>query len=458
MNVATDPSGLFAGDTNDPYRLALRAHVWGFAPILATRLRQGFTNPADPFIERNPAMAGAPLNSLGHQRRLADASLKLGVAPNVDTLYSLAWIDLAAEPFVFETPDFGPRYYTFQMGCGDSSCTQSPGARTHGPKLPTLFISGPDHNVAVPDGMLHIACHTRFLLLAGRVLVHPGDPDDHARVQALQRAMVLRPLSRYLAGQGGQNPVPAQRLLDAGGEGLDPALRPLNQLGNVLREWVVQPEEQALIDSFGAIGVTTAEGFRPEHLDKATRREVVRGLADGAELVERKTRDLGKTVNGWTTNYLGPVFGNDYLLRAAVAKDQIYVVPLEEALYPVAKVDAEGRGLHGASAYRMAFAPDQLPPAGAFWSLTLYTRNGPLVANPIDRYAIGDRTPGLVFGRDGSLEILIQHAMPDGPGRANWLPAPQGDFHLMMRIYGPQARALDGRWLPPAVRRSGGGG
>lgn len=453
MNEAS----IFNGATDDPCRIAVRAYVWGYAPILATRLRQGFTQPSDPFATRNPAMAGAPLNSLGHQVRLADASLRLGVAPNIDTLYSLAWIDLQEEPFVFETPDFGSRYYTFQMGCGDSSCTLSPGARTHGRKLPAIFITGPrqgpDEVRAVPEGMLHVHCHTRFLLLAGRVLVQPADPGDYARVHALQKAMTLRPLSRYLAGQTGQNPVPSQWLLDVGAERIDPAFTPLNQLGNVLREWVIQPGEKALVDSFRAIGISPEEGFRPDQLNTAAREEVLRGLADGADLVEKKTHALGRTVNGWTINYRGPEFGDDYLLRAAVAKDQIYVVPPQEALYPVTKVDDAGLPLTGTQAYRMFFARDQLPPAGAFWSLTLYTRDGPLVDNPINRYAIGDRTPGLVRGSDGSLEIRIQHAAPNEGQGANWLPAPAGPFHLMMRIYWPDSKVLQGQWTPPPVER-----
>ena len=94
-----------------------------------------------------------------------------------------------------------------------------------------------------------------------------------------------------------------------------------------------------------------------------------------------------------------------------------------------------------------------MPPAGAFWSLTLYTRDGPLVDNPINRYAIGDRTPGLVWGADGSLEIRIQQAVPVEGQSTNWLPAPAGPFHLMMRIYWPDPKVLHGTWTPPPVER-----
>jgi hypothetical protein len=445
---------LFGGDTDDPYLLGVRAYVWGSALILATRLRQSFTNPLDPFAPRLPTSAGASLNNIGHQRALSDPTL-MGIAPNVDTLYSLAWLDLAGEPFVLEAPDFGSRYYTFQMAYGDTSTELSLGARTHGGQLPAIFVSGSNDRTEVPQGMLHVACPTRYLQIAGRVLVQPDDRDDHSAVYDLQSRISLRTLSRYLSGEDGLNPVPEQRLLEEGSDSIDGDLVPLNQLGNVLRDWIVLPHERNLVDSFTPIGLTPEHGFRPDALAAAARAEVARGLADGAELVERKTHELGRNVNGWTINYDGPRFGRDYLLRAAVGKDQIYVTVPEEALYPVAKVDADGAPLTGGHAYRLAFAPGQLPPVDAFWSLTMYRRDPyPLVPNPIHRYAIGDRTRGLVADPDGSLTIRIQHRQPSKAARVNWLPAPPGPFHMMLRLYVPRQVALDGSWVPPPVERA----
>jgi hypothetical protein len=174
---------------------------------------------------------------------------------------------------------------------------------------------------------------------------------------------------------------------------------------------------------------------------------------DGAEFVAEKTRDLGKGVNGWTINYLGPRFGDDHLLRAAVAKDQIYVTAPEEALYPVAKIDSHGAPLTGAHAYRITFRAGE-PPVDAFWSLTMYATDGPLVDNPIDRYAIGDRTPGLATDPDGALTIHVQHAPPASLDGLNWLPAPPGAFHLMLRLYVPRAAVLGGSWVPPPIERA----
>jgi hypothetical protein len=452
MATATSKE-LFAGDTNDPRVLALRAYIWGHAPLLAARLREQLTKPDDPFATRPPTSPGAALNHLGHQRELSDPSLP-GVAPNVDTLYSLAWVDLAEEPFVLEAPDFGSRYYTFQFGFADTATELSLGGRTHGARLPAILITGPSDSTPVPRDMLHVGSTTRHLLIAGRVLVQPSDPDDFAAVYDLQSRIKLRSLSRYLAGEDASDRVPEQRRLGEGADSVADEFRTLVELGNLLRDWVVGAPERGLIESFAGIGLS-CQGFDPSSLSVSAADEVARGLAEGKALVEGKTYDLGRHVNGWTINYHGPSFGDDYLLRAAVAEDLVYVTVPEEALYPVAKTDTGGAQLTGANTYRLVFAPDAPPPVDAFWSVTMYRRDPyPLVPNALNRYSVGDRTPSLVREQDGALTIRISHEPPPAEeDSSNWLPAPKGPFHLMMRLYAPRAEVLDGSWVPPPVEQ-----
>jgi hypothetical protein len=305
--------------------------------------------------------------------------------------------------------------------------------------------------------MLAVRSTTRYVLIAGRILVRPDDADDYAAVYDLQSRIKLRPLSRYLAGEEGPNPVPEQRRL--GADPVEGDLRTLGELGNLLRDWVVDPAERRLIESFARIGLTCSHGFDAASLSDPAAAEVGRGLAEGKALVERKTYDLGRQVNGWTINYDGPRFGDDYLLRAAVAEDLVYVTVPEEALYAVAKTDADGSRLTGANTYSLVFTPEALPPVDAFWSVTMYTRDAyPLVANPLNRYSIGDRTPSLVRGQDGSLTIRISHRPAPGEGGSNWLPAPHDPFHLMMRLYAPRPEVLDGSWAPPPLERDTDGG
>jgi hypothetical protein len=445
--IATTNEEIFAGPAEGSYTLAVRAYVWGFPLVSSAGLRLALTNPADPFARRPPTSPGAALNHLGLQERLSDPRT-LGVGVNVDTLYALAWLDLADTPFVLETPDFGDRYYTFQMAQADTSAEESFGQRTHGSQLPPLFIHGPRYDGSVPEGMLGVHGEQRYLLVAGRILVDPGTPGDFDAVHALQRRIRLRPA-------GGRPP--AQRPLLEPDRGIDPALSFLEQLGNVLRDFDTTRESEAdLVRSLARIGLTTQSGFEPGSLSAEATRELARGLRDAATIVRAKSLNLGVNVNGWTINYQGPRFGTDWLLRAGVTLDQRNVTVPEEALYPLGRVDRDGAALDGANAYRIHFAPGQRPPVGAFWSITIYDDAGRLVANPLDRYAIGDRTPGLATNPDGSQDILIQHAQP-ASGPSNWLPAPAGRFYLMMRLYIPAAQVLDGTWKPPAIEPCGSG-
>jgi len=145
-------------------------------------------------------------------------------------------------------------------------------------------------------------------------------------------------------------------------------------------------------------------------------------------------------------------YGTDYLARAATAKIGLGANVAEESVYYVAASDVHGQALSGQTPYRLRFAADQLPPVGThgFWSVTVYNADRFLVANPIDRYSIGDRTPGLRRNDDGSLDVDLRAHSPGGH-RPNWLPTPAGPFTLVMRIYVPDAAVLDGSWTPAGV-------
>jgi len=159
--------------------------------------------------------------------------------------------------------------------------------------------------------------------------------------------------------------------------------------------------------------------------------------------------------NGWVipARTIGD-YGTDYAYRAQIAVLGLGANTPAEAVYPTALADPSGQLLNGAHSYRITFARAQLPPARAFWSLTLYDGNGFLVRNPVHRYAVGSTHPPLVRRADGSVVIVIQHARPSA-GRINWLPAPRGAFRLSLRLYWPTAAVLHGRWQPPPVLRAG---
>jgi hypothetical protein len=162
---------------------------------------------------------------------------------------------------------------------------------------------------------------------------------------------------------------------------------------------------------------------------------------------------VAKVVNGWQMNIdtMG-VYGNFYLKRAIVAMVGLGANAPEDAVYPVLMADSDGQPVTGEQNYLLHFGPEQLPPVHAFWSVTMYDAQGFQAANPLNRFAIGDRDP-LHYNADRSLDLYLQHDSPGSGKETNWLPAPQGPLGITMRLYSPQAPVLNGTWAPPAVLR-----
>ncbi|WP_431875784.1 DUF1214 domain-containing protein [Amycolatopsis sacchari] len=268
----------------------------------------------------------------------------------------------------------------------------------------------------------------------GRILVEPEASDDVlAATHRLQDAIDLRrrPVSEAPPSPGDLR----LARLSRADETTDPGSFAL-----ALRQ-VLDDADPAVVD--GSLPPTLS---RSRLLDALSAPGAADGLLRGLQDIDDHVRALGRLVNGWAINDTGTDFGEDHLLRAAVAHSQIFINPVSEALYPVCEVDANGDLLDGnVHRYQLTFKAGSLPPVAAFWSLTAYHAKGLLVANEIDRYAIGDRTPGLTFGRDGSLTIEIGASRPDPA--TNWLPVPAGPFRLMLRLYHPATT----QWEPPAV-------
>jgi hypothetical protein len=210
------------------------------------------------------------------------------------------------------------------------------------------------------------------------------------------------------------------------------------------------PAERPMMARFARIGIGPGRPFDPNRLDPATRRAIEEGVATAA--ANLRSRALAqKSSKGFfgTREELGP----DYLtFRAMGAMLGIYGNSSEEAFYASQQTGPDGQVLDGRRKWVLRFPAGQLPPVSEFWSITMY--NLPqrlLVANPIDRYSIGDRTKGLKLGADGSLEIYLQHENPGPDKQSNWLPAPAGPFFFVARLYGPRSAVLDGSWALPAL-------
>ncbi len=380
------------------------------------------------------------------------------ITPNADTPCSMALLDLRAEPVVVEVPAVEDRYYVLQFEDLFGTNVHYAGSRATGTKPGTYLAVGPHWAGEVPSGITKVlAFETEFVFVIGRTQIF--GPDDVGALSEVMNNYRIRPLSVSL---GEVEPVKAPTI--AWPEWDDPASRDERFIGyvNALLRFCQppHPSEVALMSRFAQIGVGPGLSFDAGAVDGRIRAALEAGVSAAREAISAHVGDLGKQVNGWSAvNALGSreFFNGDYLLRAAGAmagwggNDKI------EAFYPLTHQDSDDRPLTGDHRYRLTF--ETLPPTKAFWSVTMYDTSydgvgGYLIKNPIDRYLINSTTPGLVTGVDGSLTLFVQRDEPaTNEGRANWLPCPEGNFYLAMRLYWPTKAVLDGSWEPPPVIR-----
>ena len=405
--------------------------------------------------KRTEAGAQAPegqrwCNTFVHARQLLRAGGSRVVTPNNDTLYTNTWLDLGAGPLVIDVPDTAGRYYVLGLLDFYTNPFAHIGQRLTGTAARSFVITPPGWQGQLPAALdapgARIEAPTRWLWVIGRILV--DGPQDVAAVNHLQDGFAVRPLADWVMGR-----LAAPLAFDPG---FDPKT-PLTadhfaaQVNAALRENPPPPAQASDVAHLSATGIGPGAG----PLD-AAQRAALQAALDGV-LPQLRGAQIGQQqASGWSClPLIEGHFGRDYRMRAAIALKYIGMLESREATYPMAWHDAQGRALDGTHRYRLRFAPDALPPVDAFWSITLYdARDYMLVDNPIDRYAIGDRTPGLRPDADGGLTLHIQHDQPAAADeQANWLPAPMGNFYLCLRAYVPREELLDGRYEVPPISR-----
>jgi hypothetical protein len=348
---------------------------------------------------------------------------------------------------VLDVPDTAGRYYVIQLLDAYSNTFAYVGRRTTGTRAGSYVVVPPGYRGSLPAGVERIQSPTNLVWVLGRTLVR--DAADMPAVAALMGGYRFTALSDWLAG-GRQAPLVLGGFPALSEVEIPKGAAYFAALNEVLRTDPPPRRDRCALKAFARAGVGPGSaGAAPEAAAavRAGRRIVARA--------ERRANRFGvERNNGWLLPgpYVG-AYGRNYLGRAVIATAALGANTRPETVYPLAVDDSRGRPLSGRHRYTIRFARGQLPPANAFWSLTMYGADRYLVDNPIDRYAIGDRTAGLRRGRDGSLTIRVQRVRPRGAAAANWLPAPAGRFRLALRVYEPRRPVLDGRWRPPPVRR-----
>lgn len=376
-------------------------------------------------------------NQLNHERVLKSPRSQSVVSPNNDTLYSRAWIDLSAGPVRLVMPAVGERYVSYQFMDMYGNSFAVLGSRTTGGAAREVTIVGPGDGSVDP---LVLRSPTRWVWLLIRLLI--DGESDRAAANAIQDRMSVTG--------------PARDAPPAFATRNDSWSAYFNSVQALLAENPPPLTDFAFFERVAALGLGPRRGFDAGKFSAAQAKQIEAGVAQAR--AQARAPRTGRVANGWV--YPDPSlgdFGQNYRYRAQIALGGLAALPPAEAMY-MRPVAADGtHHLDAAKDWVLHFDAGKFPPVDAFWSLTMYriTPEGQyfFFDNPMDRYAIGDRTPGLRHGGDGSLDIWISRKDPGEERRANWLPAPDGEtFAVSFRTYLPKRELLDGSWLLPPLR------
>ncbi|MFZ3007942.1 MAG: DUF1254 domain-containing protein [Phenylobacterium sp.] len=378
---------------------------------------------------------GSPMNVFGHMRRLADHNARAVTTPNNDTFYSTAQVDLSQGPVTINVPATGARYFSLALMDAYTNNFAILGTRTTGPDGGTFTLVGPTDAAEGPNV---VRAPTNHVWALARILV--DGPHDVEGAKAVQHGLSMQ-------GPAAPPPGPFAHRSASWAEYFETAaqLMALNP---------PQVEDRAFLSGMAPLGLSDFDATRFSPEEAAA---IEAGVAEARAAARKGGLSGAGFTDGWSypSARLGD-FAQDYGLRASVAVSGLAALPPAEAMYMRAEGDLPRALFDGTKAWRLHFPADGHLPVNSFWSLSLYeaTPDGQFffTDNPLARYAIGDRTEGLVMGADGSLDIWIGHADPGGDRTANWLPAPAGPFALFMRAYLPKTELLEGGYhLPPVV-------
>jgi hypothetical protein len=397
----------------------------------------------------------APWNQIRNTPRVYTPDDKAVQTPNSDTPYSHAGLDLRTEPIVLTAPTIeGSRYFSIQLIDAYTHNFDYIGSRATGNDGGSFLVVGPSWEGEVPATVKKVIRSETELVLAW-YRTQLFEPDDIESVKQVQAGYKVQTLSAFLDQQAPQAAPPIDFIRPLTSEEQKTSSEFFNVLNFALRFCPTHPSEVELMARFARLGVGAGMTFDASTLSPELQTAIAQGMADAWDVcAEVQRRVDAKEVTSGDCFGTRAYLKNNYPFRMTGAVLGIYGNSKEEAIYPMYTVDSTGLAPDAATKrYTIRFAVEQLPPVGAFWSLTMYELPSSLLsANSIDRYLINSpMLPGLALDADGGLTLFIQHDSPAADKTANWLPAPNGRFFMAMRLYWPDAEALDGTWAPPPL-------
>ncbi|MGF6202800.1 DUF1254 domain-containing protein [Pseudomonas laurylsulfatiphila] len=433
----------------EAHAIGVDAYIY-FYPLLSMDItRKQFTN-----IEPGKEFGKGPMNMFVSVPQYPPADFKGVVRSNFDTLYSIAWLDLTKEPLVIAAPDTDGRFYLLPMLDMWTDVFASPGWRTTGTEAGQFLVTPPGWTGTVPAGMSHLPAPTPFVWVIGRTKTDGAA--DYAAVHKIQAGYTVTPLSRL-----GKEPEAVTVKIDPAVDMKTPPKIQVDSMSaadyftyaaELLKVNPPHSTDQPMLAQIKRLGIEVGKSFNMDALDPQIQAALQRVPQDAQALMSWKVPTLAREVNGWSmnTDTMG-VYGNYYLKRAIVSQVGLGANLPEDAIYPLNIGDSNGKPLDGANKYVLHFSKGETPPVNAFWSITLYDPQGFQVGNSLNRFAVSSWMP-FKHNADGSLDLYFQNESPGKDLEANWLPAPKGSFNLTMRLYGPKAEALNGKWSPPAIK------
>ena len=442
----------FGSEQNEQQRdeaAAIDAYIYLYPLVTMDVTRLQMTNVAASSAED----MAAPMNQLYHFRAFPDADFRTVVRPNFDTLYTSLWADMTDGPVIVSVPDSGGRYYMLPMLDMWTDVFAVPGWRTTGTGQGNFAFVPPGWEGKLPEGVVRIDSPTPYAWMIGRT---ESSVDTYDEVHQFQDGIRVTPLADW-----GKQPSQKKYKINPNIDMKTPPLDQVNKLpareyfeyaAQLMKLHPPHITDPDIVARMKRVGLEPGKDFQYESLSPSAKAAIDQAAEEGLKMIKAHLPEIGTMENGWSVmRENAGVYGADYLQRATIALAGLGCNKPIDAVYPLAIVDSRGKEPTGDQQYVMHFDKDQLPPAEAFWSLTMYDVDGFQVANPINRFAIGDRDK-LKFNDDGSLDLFIQAESPGKERESNWLPAPnQGILGLTMRLYAPERSVLDGSWQPPIL-------
>ena len=433
-------------EENWAYSVGVQTYIFGRPLAVFERERRLRLMPAA--IERAKKFAPAAfVNQIGHMSRLATADDDMPYTPNNDTMYSGAVVQLDDDPIILTVPAIHDRYWSVEVADNFLSNLFYIGTRATGGSAGNHAFVGPNWKGKLPKDVIEHRVNSNAIIFALRIGVLPNDAEDEKKVVELQQKFALTSLSNWGNPKTfGKAAVPA-KYLESRPAYISPQgkyvkytgeLGVYQTLADLLNEDPL-PNEGAK-ELLKRAGIVQGQPFDASKLSEATRKGLARAAADGDSIVEWKKKYRGTPYPTRWNNLRPGSYGADYLDRTVGAVEGLFVHDREEAVYFSTYEDSQGNLFDGTRKYVLHLNKDEIPTTmkNGFWSITMYRADGRnLQKNPINRFAIGDRTKGIAYNADGSLDIYIHSTAPEGK-ESNWLPSPpSGNYRLNYRVYLP---------------------